>query len=363
MQVEARPRLLGLEFGRFLAALLVCCFHFSIAFENLRHDRVFDFAFRAGHAGVDYFFVLSGFIIYWVHSSDIGRPSAAAGFAARRILRIYPLYLAIFAAMLLAFTVVPSLRGPREFSFWNGILDALLLPLPGDGVVPQAWSLRHEMVFYALFALMVLNVRVGIVALAAWQALSLVIGAMHPYDLAPAIKPFFYIYNLGFGIGVACAWAVTRISLPKPGLVAGLAGLGFIAAMAAEWYIGRDVPENLLPLGGIASPLIYMGCAALLILSVSQIEFRKPLPFGRLMAVLGGSSYCIYLIHAPLGSVLIRLFGVGPLAELPNRAVFVAMVAITIAVSIGTHLLVEKPVLKWLRRPRRHPQPAEGIAA
>ena len=363
MQVEARPRLLGLEFGRFLAALLVCCFHFTIAFENLRQDQVFDFAFRAGHAGVDYFFVLSGFIIYWVHRPDIGHPAAVTSFATKRIIRIYPLYLAIFAAMLVMFFLVPSLRGAREFTFWNGVLDALLLPVSGDTVVPQAWSLRHEMVFYALFAVMILNVRVGALALIAWQAASLVVGAMHPYDLAPAIKPFFYIYNLGFGLGVACAWAVTRISLTKPGLIASLGGLGFLAAMTAEWYVGRDLPEEFLPLGGITSPLIYMSCAAALILSISQIEMRKPLPFARPMAILGGSSYCIYLIHAPLGSVLIRLFGVGPLAELPNRVVFVAMVLITIGVSVAVHLLIEKPAMQWLRRPGRRAHPAGGVPA
>ena len=88
-----------------------------------------------------------------------------------------------------------------------------------------------------------------------------------------------------------------------------------------------------------------------------------PLALARPMAILVGSSHCIHLIHAPLGPVLIRPFGVGPLAGLPNPVMFVAMVLITIGVSMAVHLLIEKPATQWLRRPGRRAHPAGGVPA
>ena len=51
------------------------------------------------------------------------------------------------------------------------------------------------------------------------------------------------------------------------------------------------------------------------------------------------------------------------MAELPDRVVFVAMVLITIGVSVAVHLLIEKPAMQWLRRPGRRAHPAGGVPA
>jgi peptidoglycan/LPS O-acetylase OafA/YrhL len=359
-----KTKLIGLEAGRFVAALLVCCFHFSLAFENLRADPIFDMAFRAGHAGVDYFFVLSGFIIFYIHRSDIDLPQKVRAFALKRIIRIYPLYWLIFFAMLLVFSVMPSLKGNRDLTLVNLLLDALILPKPGDSVVSQSWSLGHEMVFYAFFCLSIYNRRIGFYILLAWQAGCLIIGSLYPYELNPIVKPFFYIYNLGFGAGMLTAWAIDKLNIRFPGLLAILGISGFAAAMAVEWKIGRFIPEDQLPLGGILSPAIYMACSAIIIFSVTKIEMSKPLPFAKALQILGGSSYCIYLIHAPLGSFLIRLFDKSVFAYLPNSVVFSLMVILTIIVSIFTHELVEKPMMRYLRSRliyERRQEPVLGI--
>jgi len=66
--------------------------------------------FQFGHAGVDLFFVISGFIILFVHYDDIGRPERLGRYVGRRLSRILPTY---WVALVLI--VVLSLGGGHNF--------------------------------------------------------------------------------------------------------------------------------------------------------------------------------------------------------------------------------------------------------
>ena len=68
--------------------------------------RLFDF----GHAGVEFFFVLSGFIILHIHWKDLGHPSRFSSFAGKRFLRIYPMYWLVLAAIIPVYFFSPVIR-------------------------------------------------------------------------------------------------------------------------------------------------------------------------------------------------------------------------------------------------------------
>ena len=345
---DLRPRLLGLEAGRFVAALLVACFHFSYAFQHLRGVDIFGMAFRGGHAGVEYFFVLSGFIITWVHARDLGSPRAMKPFIVKRLVRLYPMFIVVTVAMLALF-LLPSVSAHRDFSIPSFLLDITLLPTGGSTMVEQSWSLRHEMVFYALFAVAVWNIRVGLVALAVWQLASLGVGLAAPDRLSPALMPFLYFYNIGFGAGAGVAWVTRRFVVARPGLYA-LAGLVlFASGLAVECGIGRNLPPAVLPLGARLSPALYITASALVIFGVTQLEMRCPLPGARVLKLLGGASYALYLVHAVVGSIVIRVFDHSILSRVPNGLVFLAMVLAALLVALGLHLIIERPLLGWLR--------------
>ena len=76
--------------------------------------------FRSGHYGVELFFILSGFILTYVHASEFARPSAAAvnSFFVLRFFRIYPLHFAIMMATLAYVLCYPS------FIDWSRSWDA-----------------------------------------------------------------------------------------------------------------------------------------------------------------------------------------------------------------------------------------------
>ena len=138
-------RLTGIEAGRGVAALLVLGVHArDHLFKNFGQSVPLGDLFVFGHAGVDFFFVLSGFIILYVHAKDIGRPHRLSHYLQRRFTRIYPFY---WAALLLTLAVMSVSKAQIFPSFFHVVSSVLLIPLSGDPVIPVAWTLQNEVTF------------------------------------------------------------------------------------------------------------------------------------------------------------------------------------------------------------------------
>ena len=80
-----------------------------------------------GRSGVDFFFVLSGFIISWIHAEDIGNPMAAKPYWIKRFVRIYPLVFVLTVGKLAAMLVLPQLVGDPQMSASLAISSLFLL--------------------------------------------------------------------------------------------------------------------------------------------------------------------------------------------------------------------------------------------
>ena len=95
----SRKLFTSLQAGRALAALAVVLFHLGGIVADAKYFNVPWVAapFRFGDAGVEFFFVLSGFIIASAHAADISRPARLIPYLQRRMIRIYPPYWIIFA--------------------------------------------------------------------------------------------------------------------------------------------------------------------------------------------------------------------------------------------------------------------------
>ena len=85
--------LAGLQCGRAVAAVMVAIFHANVFLlpSKFYAGEGAGAAFNFGYAGVEFFFVLSGFIMVLVHRRDFGQPSKAVVFLRKRIVRIYPI--------------------------------------------------------------------------------------------------------------------------------------------------------------------------------------------------------------------------------------------------------------------------------
>src|ERR1700761_2793553 len=95
-----RKELYTLQAGRAIASLLVVFYHNAVSiFDDSRFwgDDPSQKIFNFGHSGVDFFFVLSGFIILYAHWNDLGKPKQIFKYASKRFRRIYPIYWIVLA--------------------------------------------------------------------------------------------------------------------------------------------------------------------------------------------------------------------------------------------------------------------------
>lgn len=343
-------KLFGVEALRGLAALLVVLSHATGLLVGPK-----DFAapplggvFTFGFAGVDFFFVLSGFIIQHVHARDIGRPAALGIYGWRRFSRIYPIYWSVMVLYLVLLTVSPS-RELYERDPVSVVTSLLLLPHPDhDPILGVAWTLEHEVLFYALFALLIASRRIGRAVLGAWLALIL----LHWSTGWPGGYPFsflFSFYNALFFCGIAVAYVLARGPARAP-LLAFVAGAALFLAAGLRQSLGAPLPVHSAPLH-IAFAL---GSAAMLY-GVAGGELA-----GRLrrvpgwMVEMGGASYSIYLTHTVALMICIEAIRVlrRHHVPIPLELAFPAIVVAAVIGGVVYSRLVEKPLLRWCRARR-----------
>ncbi len=321
------------EAGRGLAALLVVLFHTGSAIfpaPKYWNTHVFGRAFDWGYAGVFFFFVLSGFIIVHVHASDVGQPGRLRRYLTKRAVRIYPLYWLVLAGI-----VALGTAGVGEVPEVGTILSSVVLAGPDNKatVVAVAWTLYHEVLFYAVFAAWIASARLGLAVTAIWSAMiaaGLVLKLPVPdYVCAPV--------NLLFVYGVL-TWRLSQLRIPGASLIAASAAVAFVAVGAdAVWWqrLSEPVHEQFF---GLAAAI---GLAATV-----SIERRRAVAVPRPLLLLGAASYSIYLTHFPILSLLAKLsvrFGI--VARVPAEIAFIGVVVLTVAAGIAVHRLVERPLL------------------
>lgn len=341
--LDGRTRLDGLQAGRALAALMVVAFHANVFIlpERLHDGLSASRVFNMGYAGVEFFFVLSGFIMYHVHRKDFSRPNRAREFLRRRIVRIYPIYLIIFGALLALYLLVPG-RGPAQARDPLAILTSmLLLPMPEPPILRVAWTLQHEMLFYLVFAVSILDLRSGMLIFGLWMAgcLAAAVAGWGAYPLDFLLSAYNLLFL--FGIGAALTYRHVSIGQARALLVLGSALFLFTGLSEAfgliDWTkagrtwsygLGAATATAALAAGAVAPP--------------------------RWLTFVGDASYSIYLIHLPAMSFLtILLLKVGAPWGLPPILSLVALMALASLIGCCVYAVVERPLLKRLSTARQ----------
>lgn len=332
----------SLQALRFWAALSVVAYHaYGRVYQTDGQLGVFGReAALFGRGGVDVFFVLSGVII-----ALTSKGLTAGEFVAKRARRILPLYF-LFTALYLAAQLTAGGTGWREvvtsLTLWPA-LDRVVIP-----VVPVAWTLCFEALFYASAAVVI------------WRP-KLIWAVLGAYAAALAIRSGPVLQYLGNPLGLEFLMGVGLSRLPRwRGAVwlipVGLAVAWFLAPSAAPPE--SDVAELLN--GANAWPrVLFLGVpAAAVVWGAMQIETRKGL-----LTELGDASYALYLAHLPV----VALIGLdlARYTVLPPDIIVAVAAAASVLLSWRIHLLFEKPMLAWLARPgaRRALTPASDTPA
>jgi exopolysaccharide production protein ExoZ len=343
---------------RALAALLVVFHHlgFAMASDKYFGAAIFKVPFIFGDSGVEFFFVLSGFIITWAHFDEFGRPAGLLRYLRKRTVRIYPPYWMIFAAVYLLAQLSPALRSTVPHDYPTLLKSLALLPqdplvVGGNGspVLIVAWSLQYEICFYALMAVFMVSRSLG-----ALITISLLInlGACH-FDACSFPRRFFsnnLILLFGLGVLIAC-WGKSPVRIKRPVVAAIVAATAFVSFGVFEVVFGTETQP-------LDRRLIYGFLSAVAIFALVQAENSGQLRItNRWMPLLGDSSYALYLIHYPLISALCKLMVLLGLAGTAGAIVaYPVILCACISASVAVHLLVESPMLRAISRPMFTPR-------
>ena len=289
-----------------------------------------------GNAGVDLFFVLSGYLIY---GSLLARPQQLRQFLRRRVQRIYPVYSFVFALYLLLSWALPSQnRIPAPWPEALRYVAGNFFLLTGFGAAPPlisvAWSLSYEMLSYLLIALLISALRLRLRS-RAWRCLFFaMLGVVAATGFATFGGP---ARMLLFIAGIFVHEAMARPACRAPN------ALLATCAVLAAWAM------LLMPLALWLKLAALCGAFFLLCLSC----FQRPDSVLALalcwtpLRWLGNISYSYYLIH---GLALKAAFMALALLATPSPhglgfflLMLAPMLAATLPPAVLLFLLVERP--------------------
>jgi len=348
-------RLSHIQTLRAIAALLVVVAH--VTREVSAHAAVSDRLagqLRLGDFGVDLFFIISGFIMYWIAGRSAAGPQAAGAFLAKRAVRVVPMYW-LFTGLFIA----PALLLPGAVNHSGLTLQYVLASLtfvpaarPGSDVVQPAlglgWTLDYEMMFYCIFAVILLF-RVRSVLVAATVALLTLatIGLVVPREW---VAPWYWTRSiiLEFWLGCCIAFAADRRWCLPSGV-----GIVLLVLAVCSWQatglLGLGEPGSGIRglVWGVPAGLA-VGAVALtpLIRSFfSSGSARNP------MQRLGDASYSLYLSHMFFVRIATGLF-----RHLPAWLFGLGAIILPVVGALVVYQLVERPLLtlgmRWIDRSR-----------
>lgn len=335
------PPLQTLQALRAVSALLVVVYHLVHA-EAVHGGGVTLLGGPAhfGFAGVDVFFVISGFIMAIVTSGRFGDPAEAARFLTQRAVRILPLDWLFTLAIAVILALRPAALDPSLAD--KSLLQSLLLiPQAGGPLLVVGWTLTFELFFYAMTALALATGTARRVPLmiGGWATLLLMLQGV------TADSPWGRLFSspLSFefmaGVMVGLFWHRLPAALAIPALASG------VAWMIISGLLLLDVPGHGQT-DGIRT-LAFGLPAALIVLGAVRLETEQRVRMPKPLVMLGDASYSLYLSHVFVLSLAGRLgSGLGLTGSIAGNAVFLLGTLLGCCfVALVVHRWVERPLL------------------
>jgi exopolysaccharide production protein ExoZ len=328
-QPRAAPRLYPLVQGlRALAA-------FSVAFVHIGNDAITAgrdpseliqavSGFMPWTAGVDIFFVISGFVIVHASASLFGTPNGGSRFLRRRLTRIVPLYWALTTLFLATALLQRSAIHGETGGIGYVLASYFFLPWsrPGGLVEPVlglGWTLNYEMFFYLVLTPFLLLRRTWAV-LGSATALCLLVAAGQVFGFGAVqltfwADPIILEFVLGMGLALAVASGLVlpgwlRVAM----VVAACVALHLPAGGPGAWRIvSFGIPGALMVAAAVSG---------------KRPEFVGPAM--RAVIRLGDASYAMYLFH-PFVMRGFTLLGTRPGAHTEASGILYVVLSLTVA--------------------------------
>ncbi|MEM9310724.1 MAG: acyltransferase [Pseudomonadota bacterium] len=349
-----RAQLNALTGLRGLAAWFVVFYHIRLSLTDLLPTGVID-VFARGYLAVDFFFLLSGFVMWLNYGERFAQDGArqALPFLWKRFARVWPLHALMLSGFVVFVALLAATGRPIE-GYPLHELPLHVLLMQNWGLTSEltwnhpAWSISTEFAAYLLFPVLVMAVpwqRLGpavllAVLLALLGGLGAVFATMDETSLGADIARtglLRCVLEFAAGLVLARLWqSAERIAVGPP--LWALGGLGLALA-----GIALGLPETLFVPASFAA--ILMACA----LDTGPLAKALSAP---IMLWIGETSYATYLMHF-FAFILFKIAFVGPDLQMG----WMGLIGFCLAVQAGAAILYvgfEKPAQRWLnsRQPR-----------
>ncbi|HEY0867633.1 MAG TPA: acyltransferase [Fimbriimonas sp.] len=329
---SAHPaRWLALDSCRGLAALAVLLFHYTVRFDEIYgHDARMRLFLSRGDLAVEFFFVLSGFVIFMTLRKVADRRE----FFVKRFARLMPVY---WASVLTTYATVAVFGLPgREVHLGDAAINLTMFPtLVGvpmvDGVY---WSLQVEVLFYVTVCLLLFPARLsfrraakvgaaGLMLLTFLHGLKALAPETPADKLAGTIEQIGLVYLPLFATGIMLYFY--RVEGQKRALT----------------WMGASVAVHAFATGMLEAACLFVFIGGFLFVLSPKGKWLAARP----LVWLGSVSYALYAMHQNIGYVVIRG---GYQAGLHPYVSILAAGAVSVGVAAVVTGVVEKRGRRWI---------------
>lgn len=346
-------RLSGIQALRGLAASAVVAYHaFDATLRNAGEEggstALTKEIASLGGFGVDIFFVISGFIMIYVHFDDFGKAGSFQRFLVKRLTRIVPNYwlLTALATILLFFAPQLSQYG-REVDVPWILASFLFIPWTSSAGIPLpvlglGWTLNYEMYFYVIFSIALLFPRRSAVfGVTAFFLLSISLGyAVDQNGAFFTQSTNWLLAEFLLGMFVGLSFRHGR-SIPN--------ALGFVLIAVSIFLLALSLVfkmnSTFVPIQRFT---FFGGAAVCLVIAMTLTPMSLKMRLPRSILLLGDASYALYLTHLFTVPATLLVLQRLPL-NLPVGMTIMVLFATSILVAVIFYTIVEKPSQRFLR--------------
>ncbi|MEN0037250.1 MAG: acyltransferase [Cellvibrio sp.] len=330
--IKQSGRVALLDLLRFVAAFLVVLYHYQPFMSNHTDSEILE-VFKFGYLGVNFFFMLSGFVIM---SSAKNR--TAFKFAILRAVRLYP---AFICCLIITVFILYYLDG-RVPSMSQMILNGLIINdyFGVENIDGVYWTLQAELKFYGCIFLLILFSMISHYRI--WISLWLLCAVTfyfytQPFFLGWFISPSYSFFFIG---GVSAYYLYEN---SKNAFAFVVMFLAMLFAVLSAWnqidgfYITPSYSDRW-----IASLIVIIFFLFFLFLR----DLEKCISGTVWLSILGGVSYPLYLLHNRAGRTLLEYYA----AEVWWLSSVCLAIVSVIVISLLVHVLIERPIFRLVRK-------------
>lgn len=338
----------SIQFLRAVAVLLVVFFHYRFDLSYFITNSAT--LFFNGSIGVDLFFVISGFIIYFVTDNNKSGFNASISFIFKRVIRVIPPYFIM--------TMVFVYFGGYSI---DNLMNSLLFlpsttseaPFYGYPSLVVGWSLNYEIYFYLAAFIGILAfknkkwlfVTLGIMTIIITPAIvkgNLLLSSTFNYGIKSAyLSMITNSIIIDFVFGVLCGWITKNVTFSSK-IVVSLSIIS-IFFFTAVYFIGFRSEHG---------PILWGFASFMLVLSFVELEKKQLIYIPKTMTAIGDISFSIYLIHIPVLVWSHYIFNnTYPLYSLEHKGIYISALSIILTClgSIVYYIVIEKGLCNALR--------------